>query len=52
MLEDSDDFSDVLIDVSELRDLDGIEDSCLARALKHVLAEDDAEQVSAFSSRI
>jgi FXSXX-COOH protein len=54
MLDESGDFGEVLIDVSglSLRDLDGISESSLAQALRHVLDDEETGPVAGFSSRI
>jgi FXSXX-COOH protein len=55
MRDESDDFGDVLIDVTELslRDLDTIGESSLGAALRYVLdGEAETRPVAAFSSRI
>jgi FXSXX-COOH protein len=52
--EDAGDIGDGLIDVTELSlgDLNEIDQSTLAQALRHVLGDDQAEPVAGFQSHI
>jgi FXSXX-COOH protein len=52
--ESNDDFGHTLIEVSgmSLRDLDKMDDSSLAQALRQVLADDEIGPVAGFTSRV